>query len=169
MHALYLISVWLHILAAIVWIGGMAFLVLVVVPWLRKQGGATDAGKFLRETGERFRNVGWACFVIIALTGTFNLYVRGVRWADFVRSEWLGSAFGKIVWFKLAAFSAVLLVSALHDFVLGPRATQVMMRDPRSPEAQALRRRASLFARANVLLALALVGAGVMLVRGALW
>ena len=47
----------LHILAAIVWIGGMSFLVLVVVPWLRKKGGGTDAGRFLRETGERFRNV----------------------------------------------------------------------------------------------------------------
>jgi putative copper resistance protein D len=169
MHALYLISVWLHLLAAIVWIGGMAFLVLVVVPWLRKQGGATDAGRFLRETGERFRNVGWICFAIIALTGTFNLSVRGVRLADLFSSAWRSSAFGKIVLFKLGAFSAVLLVSALHDFVLGPRATRAMMRDPRSAEAQAMRRKASWIARANVLFALALVAAGVMLVRGALW
>ena len=169
MRALYLISVWFHLLAVIVWIGGMAFLVLVVVPWLRKQAGATDAGKFLRETGERFRDVGWVCFAIIALTGTFNLSVRGVRWADFLSSEWRSSSFGKIVLFKVAAFSAVLLVSALHDFVLGPRATRAMMRDPRSTEAQALRRKASLIARVNVLFALALVGAGVMLVRGAAW
>ena len=169
MHVLYLISVWLHLLAVIVWIGGMAFLVLVVVPWLRKQGAATDAGEFLRETGERFRDVGWVCFAIIALTGTFNLYMRGVRLADFLRSEWRSSSFGEVVLFKLAAFCAVLLVSALHDFVLGPRATRAMMHDPRSAEAQAMRRMASRIARVNVLLALALVAGGVMLVRGAPW
>lgn len=166
MHALYLLSVWLHILAAVVWIGGMSFLVLVVVPWLRKKGGGTDAGRFLRETGERFRDVGWVCFVVIAVTGTFNLYVRGVGLSDFFSSTWRGSSFGTVVLFKLGAFLTVLLVSALHDFVLGPRATRAMMRDPTSSEAQALRKAASWIARVNVLLALALVAAGVMLVRG---
>lgn len=168
MHTLYLLSVWFHILAATVWLGGMAFLVLVVVPWLRK-GGAPSAAVFLRQTGERFRNVGWVCFGIIAVTGTFNLWMRGVRFGDFARSEWYGSAFGGTVVFKLGAFATVLLVSALHDFVLGPRATAAIARDPQSGEAQALRRRASLVARANVLLALALVAAGVMLVRGTPW
>ena len=88
MHALYLLSVWLHILAATVWIGGMSFLVLVVVPWLRR-GGRVEAAAFLRETGERFRNVGWSCFLLLAATGTFNLWVRGVRLSDFGRAEWL--------------------------------------------------------------------------------
>ena len=58
MHALYLFSVWLHILAATAWIGGMFFLVLVVVPWLRRGNERQDAATFLQETGERFRAVG---------------------------------------------------------------------------------------------------------------
>ena len=100
MHALYLLSVWLHILAATVWIGGMSFLVLVVVPWLRR-GGRVEAAVFLRETGERFRNVGWSCFLLLAATGTFNLWVRGVRLSDFGRAEWLTSPFSKTVLLKL--------------------------------------------------------------------
>ncbi len=83
MRALYLLSVWIHILAATVWIGGMLFLVLVVVPWLRK-GKRPDAAVFLRETGTRFRNVGWICFALLAVTGTFNLWMRGVRLSDSV-------------------------------------------------------------------------------------
>ena len=43
-----------------------------------------------------------------------------------------------------------------------------IVRDPQSPEAQLLRRCASLLGRVNVVLALGLVAAGVMLVRGAL-
>jgi hypothetical protein len=70
---------------------------------------------------------------------------------------------------KLGSFALVLLVSAVHDFAIGPRATAAIGRDPTSPEARALRRRASLLGRVNVVLALVLVAAGVMIVRGAPW
>ena len=101
MHALYLLSVWLHILAATAWIGGIFFLVLVVVPWLRR-GDRSTAGAFLRETGQRFRSVAWVCFGILIATGTFNLWMRGVALSDFARVEWLTSPFGRSVTWKLA-------------------------------------------------------------------
>lgn len=168
MHALYVLSVWLHIVAATIWLGGMLFLVLVVVPWLRR-GGRVDAAALLRETGTRFSRVAWVCFAVVLTTGTFNLWIRGVRLADFGRGEWLGSPFGKTVLVKLGAFSLVLVASAVHDFVLGPRATAAIAADPRSAEAQRGRREASVLGRVNVLLALILVAAGVMLVRGVPW
>jgi uncharacterized membrane protein len=168
MHLFYLLSVWLHILAATVWIGGMFFLVLVVVPWLRR-GDRAAAGAFLRETGERFRTVGWLCFGILLVTGTYNLRVRGVKLSDFASGEWLASPLGRTVLYKLGGFAAVLAVSAVHDFVIGPRAAAAIQRDPHSPEAEKLRRRASLLGRANALLALVLVAVGVMLVRGVPW
>ena len=168
MHALYLISVWLHILAATVWIGGMLFLVLVVVPWLRKATHSNPAA-FLRESGERFRNVVWICFGVLVVTGSFNLWVRGVRLSDFGRTEWLASPFGKTVLVKLGAFLFVLLASTVHDFVVGPRATAAIALDPRSAQARTQRRRASLLGRINVLLALIIVAAAVMLVRGVPW
>lgn len=165
---LYLVSVWLHILAASTWFGGMAFLVLVVVPWMR-QGDRARGAVLLRETGTRFRDVGWVCFAIVLVTGTFNLWVRGVRLGDFTRAEWLASPFGKAVVLKLCVFALMLAVSAVHDFSLGPRATRAIERDPRSVEAEQLRRQASLLGRANVLFALVLIALGVVLVRGAPW
>jgi copper resistance protein D len=165
MHALYLFSVWLHILAATVWIGGMYFLVLVVVPWLRR-GDRASAGAFLRETGERFRTIGWACFALLLVTGTFNLWVRGVRLEHFTEGAWLTSWFGAAVLLKLAVFALVLGVSVVHDFVVGPRASRAIERDPRSAQAQAARRHASLLGRGNAMLALVLVAIGVVLVRG---
>lgn len=168
MHALYVLSVWLHILAAITWIGGMFFLVLVVVPWLRR-GDRARAAQLLRETGERFRNVGWACFGIVLVTGTYQLWVRGVRLGDLVDPAWIVSPSGSAVMLKLATFTVVLVVSAVHDFWLGPRATIVVQRDPGSREAELVRRRASVLGRANVLFALLLVALGVVIVRGWPW
>jgi uncharacterized membrane protein len=165
MHALYLLSVWLHILAATAWIGGIFFLVLVVVPWLRR-GDRSTAGAFLRETGQRFRSVAWVCFGILIATGTFNLWMRGVALSDFARVEWLTSPFGRSVTWKLGVFAVVLGISAYHDFVVGPRATFALERDPRSAEAERLRRRASLLGRFTGLLALLLVALAVTLVRG---
>lgn len=165
MRALYLVSVWLHVLSAIAWIGGMFFLVLVVVPWLRS-GAREQAGAFLRETGERFRTVGWACFAVLVVTGTFNLWFRGVRFSDFVNPQWLESDFGRVLLFKLAAFVGVLIVSAIHDFSTGPKAAAAIGVDPTSIEAARLRKQASLLGRLNALLALLIVALAVMLVRG---
>ena len=165
---LYLVSVWLHILAATTWIGGMLFLVLVVVPWLRRGGRAAGAA-FLRETGERFRSVGWACFAIVLVTGSFNLWVRGVRIGSFFNAAWRETPFGRAVLWKLGVFAVVLAVSAYHDFVIGPRATRALAADPRSAEAEALRRRASLLGRINAVLAFVLVALAVFLVRGWPW
>jgi putative copper export protein len=165
MHALYIFSVWIHVLAAIIWVGGLFFVVLVVVPWLRG-GGRVDAGVFLRETGVRFRTVGWTCFGIVLITGTFNLWVRGVRLGDFARVDWLSSPFGRATVLKLAVFILVLAVSAIHDFSLGPRATVAIAKDPTSMEAARFRRRASILGRVNGLFAITLVALGVILVRG---
>lgn len=165
MHALYVVSVWLHILAATVWVGGMLFLVLVVVPVLRS-GKLTEGVAVVRETGRRFRSVAWICFAVVVATGSFNLWCRGVRLASFVDADWLSSPFGKTVVFKLFLFATVVLVSAVHDFVVGPQASAALAADPRSAAAAAARRRASLLGRINVVFALLLVGAGVALVRG---
>jgi putative copper export protein len=158
MRALYLLSVYLHIFSAVVWIGGIAFLVFVVVPWLRA-GNQDVATKFLRDTGLRFRKIGWTCFAVLVATGTFNLWMRNVRLSSFVDPDWTGSAFGRTVMTKLAVFGAVLATSLVHDFFVGPRATL----DP------TLRKRAALLGRVNAIFALVILALAVMIVRGTPW
>lgn len=165
MHTLYLAAVVLHLIAAFTWLGGMFFLVLVVVPWLRR-GDRALAGAFLRDTGVRFRTVGWLCFATLAVTGTFMLSYRGVELQDLTRAEWLAGPFGRAVAWKLGVFGTILTVSAVHDFWLGPRATVELSRDPRSHAAERLRRGASWLGRLNVLLGLAALTLAVVIVRG---
>lgn len=55
MHTLYLVSVWLHIVAAMTWIGGMIFLVAVLVPMLRRPERRAQAAELFGILGVRFR------------------------------------------------------------------------------------------------------------------
>lgn len=168
MFTLYLLSVWLHVMAATIWIGGLFFLMLIVVPWLRS-GSSTEPARLLRETAGRFRSVAWACFATLLVTGTFNLWMRGVTPANFASVDWLTSPFGSVVLAKLVVFLLLVALSARHDFVVGPKAALAIQQAPQSPEAARLRREASLHGRINAVLALLLVALAVMIVRGRAW
>lgn len=169
MRALYLTAVWLHLLAAIVWIGGMTFLSLVVVPALRSPELATSRAALLHRTGLRFRSIGWISLGVLLATGVLMLALRGVGWAELANGAFWVSSFGRILAVKLLLVLLVLGLSAVHDFAIGPLASQRLRAEPGSPEATELRRRASLLGRANLLLALAIVALAVMLVRGTPW
>ena len=113
MRGLYLASVWLHIMAAMTWTGGMVAFVILVMPYFRSQPEETRAA-FLSWFGPRFERVSWICLALLAVTGTFNLWVRGVQPADFARPEWRATAFGQLLQWKLALVALVTILSATH-------------------------------------------------------
>lgn len=168
MHAWYLFSVWLHILGAAVWIGGMVFLGLVLVPVIRGSDFAHVRTALLYRTGLRFRWAGWAVLGLLVITGILNLGYRGYTWADLWHGTlWQGS-WGTILAWKVALVGLVLVVSAVHDFYLGPRATRLLAQKPDSTGAQRLRRTASIIGRLMLLVSLIILALAVMLVRGGL-
>jgi putative copper resistance protein D len=167
MSALYLASVWLHVLAAAVWIGGMVFLAAVLVPALRRPDLAAGRAALIHDTGLRFLRLGWACLAALAATGVFNLGQRAVAWSDVADPRFWQSGFGRVLGLKLGLVATILALSALHDFVLGPRATALLREAPESPGAAHARRRASRLGRANLLLGLAALALGIVLARGA--
>jgi copper resistance protein D len=166
MRLVYLAAVWCHVLAAMVWIGGMAFLTLVIVPALRDVDLGSRRVELLHHTGVRFRTVAWVALGILVGTGSAILLLRGVGWAALASGAFWTTGFGRVLAVKLLLVAAILASSVAHDFVLGPRATRQLRADPSSPEALRLRRTATLLGRGNLLLALAVVALAVMLLRG---
>jgi uncharacterized membrane protein len=75
-RGVYLLSVWLHALAAMTWIGGMVVFVVGVMPYFRQQPSRVKA-EFLEWFGPRFRAVSSTCFTTLAISGSFNLWARG--------------------------------------------------------------------------------------------
>lgn len=162
----YLTSVWIHILAATVWIGGAAFLALVLVPAVRKPELAAQAPAFLRAAALRFRSVGWISLAVLIVTGCLNLGFRGFSWQDCISGNIFRGGFGRILGFKISLVAVMLAISGAHDFILGPRAALRILENPGSPEAHAARRRAAWMGRSVLLLGLLIAGAAVLLVRG---
>ena len=167
MHVLYLISVWLHILAACAWIGGMIFLVVVMVPLLRRPENRARAAELFHLFGARFRVVGWIALSTLVVTGVVNLVSRGFSLGQILRGDVFGGRWGSILALKLAFVVAVLAMSAVHDFWLGPRAVRRARENAPPSERERSRRAASLLGRATMLLALAIMAFAVALVRGA--
>ncbi|ACY49167.1 DUF4149 domain-containing protein [Rhodothermus marinus] len=164
MSGWYLFSVWLHILAATVWIGSMIFLGVAVVPLLRRPEFAPVRTAMLYQLGLRFRWIGWTVLLLLVITGIVNIGYRGYGWDDlFSGALWQGP-WGRTLAWKLVLVLLVMGISAVHDFYLGPRTMQLLERGEAS--AEHLRRVASYLGRLMTLLSLAILALAVLLVRG---
>jgi uncharacterized membrane protein len=161
-----LLAVWLHLLAAMIWIGGMVFLAVILVPITRSPTYRALAPALISQSGRRFRWVGWGCLVVLLVTGLVNLTSHGFTWADVRNGRIFAGGFGHTLAAKLLFVSLVLVLSVVHDFFIGPRAAAVGQSAPDSSLALRLRRQASWLGRLNLFLSLIIVTLAVLLVRG---
>ena len=124
----------------------MLFIALVLVPSARRLEDPTLRTRLIQETGRRFRTIGWLALGGLVVTGLLNLWMHPVLLSS-PRFHW-----------KLGLVVLALILSAFHDFVLGPRAG--------APGADpSARVRASWVARINVLVVLVIVALGLSLFR----
>jgi copper resistance protein D len=99
-----------HLLAAAVWVGGSTALIFVGVPAVRTLEGS-ERGRVLRELGLRWRPLGYGSLLVAALTGV----------ALAARDWETRPAFQIVLWLKVTLAVCLVVVSYLHNFVLGPR------------------------------------------------
>jgi putative copper export protein len=155
-------SVFFHLLAAIVWVGGQAAFAFVVVPSVRKRADPATAGGILREVGRRFATVGFISLAVLLASGVANLGFRGVLPLLGDREFW-ATPFGTILGAKLAAVAGILGLSIAHSSAASARPA------PEGHDAQGAvaARRLRLFGRAGFVLSIVAVALAVLLVRGA--
>lgn len=158
-------SVYLHILSAVIWIGGMLFIVMVLAPLLRSADFRPQAVRVLHATGKKFKRISWACFGVLIATGFLN---AGARWGFanlFTTGFWKTASPGGALTHKLLVFGLVLCLSWLHDFKVGPKAVSAMRAAADAPATASLRKAAAWMGRANLLFALLILWAASRLVR----
>ena len=100
-----------HLLAAMVWVGGSIALVFAGVPAIRVLEGE-PRGKAMKELGLRWRPLGYGALTVAALTGV-----------ELARYDWDRgrSPFQTVLWVKIALSVGLITASYLHNYVYGPR------------------------------------------------
>lgn len=141
------ISLLLHVLAAIFWIGGMLFLTLIIVPFLNAMKDPQDKRNVYRAIGPRYRAFAWLAIIILVTTGPLNMYLLGISPANIFNPEFHGTSYGQPLMIKLGLVFLIVLSSLLHDFWVGPKART-------SPKFSFY---AKVFGRGNLIVALLIV------------
>jgi putative copper export protein len=163
--------VFVHVLSAAIYVGGTIFLAAVLVPLTRQTPQAPVAARLLRSAARRFSRISWVMLAILVLSGVGLLERNGLLTDGLTSGSFWSSEIGAVLAVKAGAVGALLGLSYVHDFVLGPRLAQALEamapaggRPP--PGFAAQRRRLVWLARFNLLLALGVIALGVMLFRG---
>ena len=152
--------IWLHLLAAICWIGGTIFLSLVLVPVLKREPFTAQRPLLFRTVARRFRIVVWGAITVLLLTGPFLLHQRGIPISD--PSNW-----PMVLTVKLGFVTFLLFLTLTHDLVLGPLVGKISQHpvEGRTRFEQALVLCFPLVARFSLVLTLGILFAAVLLVR----
>jgi len=103
----------LHLLAAVFWVGGQLMLSVVVMPLLRRTAPPVTVRELAAASGRRFTAITWRGLLpVLVVTGVL------LAWHDGVRPGNLGgTAFGRVLLAKAALVGLVFGLALAHGFV----------------------------------------------------
>jgi methionine-rich copper-binding protein CopC/putative copper export protein len=122
------ISNWLHLATASLWLGGLAYMTFVLFPAFRATSLKPEARRaLLARTIPRFTRFAILSVVLLALTGTYNLVVHSTQ-----PGAILSSTYGQVLALKIAIFAILVAIGALN----WRRLTPLLMGDGRGVRDQ---------------------------------
>lgn len=110
MDSFYTFTLWLHLMAAVAWIGGMIFHILVLDPVFSTTEVTVEGMVLLGKMEKRFRYLVGSCIILLLITGLIN--VRFVITAP----ERLLTAYGTLLLAKIG-----LILGMIFIFIICPK------------------------------------------------
>ena len=97
----------LHVLAGVIWIGGVAMVTTIALPAVRRGDLGTDRFKAFQVIEHRFASQARAAIIVVGLTGVY-MAVRLDLWGRFLSAQfwWMHAMAGVWLLFVLALFVA---------------------------------------------------------------
>ncbi len=111
----WLLIRWIHVIAAVIWIGGNLILAMVIVPYFRQNLPPVKRIQLLTQIGKRFEPIVWGCVGVLFFTGIGNIFDA----IDF--SSPIVNIFMRTLFIKMMLFVVLLILTVLHSFVFAPR------------------------------------------------
>ncbi len=159
---LYRIAIIVHVLGAVVWVGGVLFMGMIAVPTAKKLGNEELRRQILDAMGRRFRPVGWTALGLLVASGIYLMWHWGATVETVLDLSFFEHAHGQKLGYKLMLVIPMLVISAAHDFWLGPRATDP---DRSEEEMERDRRLAGILGRITGILVILIVVLAVFVTR----
>jgi uncharacterized membrane protein len=158
--SLYIFSVWMHVLLACVWVGGLIYTGAVVVPFSVRQSPA-ERQRILRGLARKFRMIGWTSIILLVVSGLFNATQRyGLESAGQIFSALKREDLSPLR-HKLELFVVMVILMLIHDITSISAAKKYENRD--SAPGNTL---GSIAAAIATLLAIGILYFSVRIVRG---
>jgi uncharacterized membrane protein len=145
------IAYWLHMLATVLWIGGLAALSLIVLPAARKVLDPSTYSNLLISLQKSLDTLGWFSVIVMLASGMLQMS-SNPNYEGFlaVQGTWASSILVKHV-----LFGGMVMVSGYITWGLLPalrRAALLQARDKDSDELQKLQKREVFLLRLNLVL-----------------
>lgn len=141
------LTYWLHMLATVVWIGGLAALSILVIPTAR---GALEPGAYsrlLEGIQRRIDPLGWLCLAVLASTGLFQMSANP-NYHGFLA---INNRWALAILLKHLVFIGMTIASTYLTWGILPDLRRAALRRNEA-EAQHLHQREALLLRLNLFL-----------------
>jgi uncharacterized membrane protein len=143
---------WLHMLATVVWLGGLAAVVILVIPAAQRSLEPATLAALLQAIQRRLDPLGWFCLIVLAATGMFQMSANP-NYGGFLA---INSPWAVAILLKHIAFGGMVLVSGYLTWGVLPglaRASLRLAQGLDAPQAEKLRRQNAWLLRFNLILA----------------
>ena len=112
-----LFVLWIHVIAAVTWVGGNLILAMVIVPHFRQSLPPVERIKLLMQIGKRFEPVVWGCIGVLFFTGIVNIFFS----VDITSPSPISDAFMRTLLIKIGLFFVLIILTVLHSMIFAPR------------------------------------------------
>lgn len=119
----------LHLLATVTWIGGMATNILIILPSTREVLEPAVSGKFIGAVMKRFRLIAYVSMAILIICGVALTVLN----ENFVGPEQFVNIWSQIILVKHLFVAALVLLSIYSFEIVNPKVAKLAVKGP-SPE-----------------------------------
>lgn len=144
------IAYWLHMLATVVWIGGLATLAILVIPLAQRALDDQAFVKFLNELQRRMDPIGWFCLVLLVASGLFQMSASS-NYEGFLS---ISNRWAAAILIKHIVFIAMVGISAYLTWGMLPQLRRNAIRLNEGPGSEKLQRQNTRLLRLNLIFAI---------------
>jgi uncharacterized membrane protein len=152
------LSFWLHMIATIVWVGGLALMALVVWPGARAVlGPGLELSEFIRRLQTRFNPLAWLSLAVLIVTGLTQMSAnKNYDGLLRITNPWTVAILAKHL-----VVGAMIAIGLYMQVSLQPELARLAMLESRGrpvPDAEELRQRELNLTRLNLICGVLVLG-----------